>query len=84
MSNKLKYLKTYFKQMVMDPGLILSMVIALVVGIAGVYNLGWKIDYTDHPLIFIIIGWIVSIVPFPALLYLNYLNTKKRIERGNE
>jgi hypothetical protein len=75
----LKFLGEYFSVMLRTPMMLPSIVIATVVGSVGVYNLGWVIDPSDHPLFFVIMGWIVSIAPTPALLYLNYL-THKRVK----
>lgn len=68
-----RYLKILFSSWLY----YVSLPIVITVGSVGIYNLGWVIDYSEHPIIFIILGWLASIYPTPALLYLVYLQYKR-------
>mgnify|MGYP000848790585 CR=1 FL=1 len=70
-------MKGYLKLLKGEKYILPLLLITIIVGIAGVYNLGWNIKAGDDPLIFIIIGWVVSIIPTPVLLLRSYLIYKK-------
>lgn len=70
-------MKEYLKVLKGEKYILPLLLIAIIVGTVGVYNLGWKIESGDDPLIFVILGWIVSILPTPLILLRSYLIYKK-------